>query len=519
VQYYSLETAFERASGHAESISDEQVGQLSSDALAPPPASTEPDKEGKTTLAKGEVGLLASIVFALAGAAPGQTVSIVLALLVVTAAYGTILPLVITTIGLLCIAVAFQRLNMWRQNAGATYEWVCRAFSPYVGNLVGWLMLVAFGGFVLIDVITIGPSVLALIGISPGNQWAGAAAIVILGSALTATAVVGLRPSARLQITVALIEYVILTFFIIWAFIEIFLVHKSGTVRPSTDWLSFKGTGAGSFSAAMVIAVASVAGWDAGIYVNEETQRPERNPGLGAVIGVAILGVIFVLMFACFQGIAPLGALQAHSDNAAAFVGQRLGGTAGERVISLAVVLSVLATTQVAIIGTSRLMYSMSRDKVLPSVFGVVSDRFRTPAFATAALGGFMMALGVVDIFATSVGNAIEELVEVSGFLYSLFYAITGLAAAWFYRKFIGRSVKDALLLGLLPLSGAGLLLWVAYEGATGLTSTEKWILAVAGAIAVAMTIVAMTVYKSPIFKIKAEAAKTTEPTVNIGAE
>ena len=49
---------------------------------------------------------------------------------------------------------------MWRQNAGATYEWVCRAFSPYVGNLVGWLMLVAFGGFVLIDVITIGPSVL-----------------------------------------------------------------------------------------------------------------------------------------------------------------------------------------------------------------------------------------------------------------------------------------------------------------------------------------------------------------------
>ena len=70
---------------------------------------------------------------------------------------------------------------MWRQNAGATYEWVCRAFNPYVGNLVGWLMLVAFGGFVLIDVITIGPSVLSLLGISPNNQWAGAAAIVIIG--------------------------------------------------------------------------------------------------------------------------------------------------------------------------------------------------------------------------------------------------------------------------------------------------------------------------------------------------
>ena len=217
-------------------------------AESPTPGPADSPGTGEPTLARNEVGLLGSTVFALAGAAPGQTVSIVLASLVATAAYGTILPLAISALGLLCIAVAFQRLNMWRQNAGATYEWVCRSLSPYVGNLVGWLMLVAFCGFVLIDVITIGPSVLALLGFSPNNQFVGAVAIVVIGTALTATAVVGIRPSARLQVTVALIEYSILAVFIVWAFIEVFLVHKAGTVRPSTDWLSFKGTGAGSFS-------------------------------------------------------------------------------------------------------------------------------------------------------------------------------------------------------------------------------------------------------------------------------
>ncbi len=469
-------------------------------------------------LATNEVGLLGSTVFALAGAAPGQTVSIVLASLVVTAAYGTILPLAISALGLLCIAVAFQRLNMWRQNAGATYEWVCRSLSPYVGNLVGWLMLVAFGGFVLIDVITLGPSVLALLGFSPNNQFVGALAIVILGTALTATAVVGLRPSARLQITVAAIEYSILTVFIVWAFIEIYFVHKTGTVRPSSAWLSFKGTGAGSFSAAMVIAVASIAGWDGGIYVNEETSRPERNPGLGAVIAVAILGVIFVAMWAAFQGIAPLSALNNHAANAAAFVGQRLGGTAGDRVISLAVVLSVLATTQVAIIGTARLMFSMSRDRVLPARLGTVSERFRTPAFSTAALGGLMIVLGIIDEYSSSVSTAIGNLVTVSGFLYSMFYAITGLAAAWFYRRFIGKSLKDFLILGVLPLAGAGLLIWVAYKGAIGLSTAEKEILGGIAVLGVIMLFVAVKVYKSPIFKIKAEAATTTDPTVNIGA-
>jgi amino acid transporter len=488
------------------------AGQVS-DESATPAVGAQPK------LKRNEVGLLGSTVFALAGAAPGQTVSIVLATLVVTSAYGTVLPLAISAVGLLCIAVAFQRLNMWRQNAGATYEWVCRAFSPYVGNLVGWLMLVAFAGFVLIDVITIGPSVLALLGFSPNNQFVGALAIVIIGTALTATAVVGLRPSARLQITVALIEYSILTVFIIWAFIEVFLVHKTGTVRPSSHWLSFKGTGAGSFSAAMVIAVASIAGWDGGIYVNEETERPERNPGLGAVIAVAILGVIFVTMFATFQGVGSLNQLNNHAANAAAWVGQRLGGTAGERVISLAVVLSVLATTQVAIIGTARLIYSMSRDRVLPARLGEVSERFRTPAFTTALLGGLMIVFGVIDIYVTSVATAITSLVTVSGFLYSLFYAITGLAAAWFYRRFIGRSVKDALILGLMPIAGAGLLLWVAYKGVIGLSSTEALILGGVGILGIMMMIVAITVYKSPIFQIKAEAATTTEPTLHVGVD
>lgn len=124
---------------------------------------------------------------------------------------------------------------------------------------------------------------------------------------------------------------------------------------------------------------------------------------------MAILGVSFILMFAAFQGTAPLNDLQAHSSNAAAFVGQRLGGGSANRIMSLAVVFSVLATTQVAIIGTSRLIYAMSRDRVLPATLGTVNGRFQTPAFTTTALGVLMMALGVIDIFATSVANALND--------------------------------------------------------------------------------------------------------------
>jgi amino acid transporter len=471
------------------------------------------------TLEKDAIGLGRSTIFAMAGAAPGQTVAITLALLVSTSAYGTILPVILTTAGLLCIALAFHRLNMWRQNAGATYEWVSRAFNPYVGFLVGWLMLVAFTLFVLIDVITIGPSVTALFGFSPNNKWAGAVAIVLLGAFLTLTAVRGIRLSARLQVIVALLEYSIVTVFAVWAFIAVFVVHQSGTVHPVVGWLTFHGTGAGVFGATMIVAVASLSGWDGGIYLNEETQAPEKNPGKGAVLGVALTGLLFVIMYATYQGVGSYNALQAHGANAIAWVGDRLAGTAGDRIMSFAVVISVLATTQVAILGTARVAFSMSRDRVLPRRLGVISDRYRTPAFATLVLGGSMIVLGLIDVFATSVASAMDVIINSSGVLYSIFYAVTGLAAAWYYRRLIFRSTKNTLMLGLLPLAGAGLLIWVTIKGAQALTTSERYGMIGIAAAGICMMFVAARIYRAPIFRTQVETAKQAEATHHLGSE
>ncbi len=474
---------------------------------------------GTATLEQNAIGLGRSTIFAMAGAAPGQTVAITLAILVSASAYGTILPVILTTAGLLCIALAFHRLNMWRQNAGATYEWVSRAFSPYVGFLVGWLMLVAFTLFVLIDFITIGPSVLALLGLSPSNQWGGAIAIVLIGSFLTLTAVRGIRLSARLQVVVALLEYSIVTVFAVWAFIYVFILRSAGTVHPTAGWLSFHGTGAGVFGASMIIAVASLSGWDGGIYLNEETQAPEKNPGRGAVLGVALTGLLFVIMYGTYQGVGPSAQLQAHSANAIAWVGQTLAGTAGDRIMSFAVAISVLATTQVAVIGTARVAYSMARDRVLPRRLGGISPRYRTPAFATLVLGGSMIVLAIIDVFATSVSSAMTTIINTSGVLYSIFYAATGIAAAWYYRRLLFQSAKNAIMLGLLPLAGAGLLIWVTVKGSQALNQGEKNALIVFAALGVIMMIVAARVYRAPIFKARIETAETTEAVSHFGAD
>jgi amino acid transporter len=237
------------------------------------------------------------------------------------------------------------------------------------------------------------------------------------------------------------------------------------------------------------------------------------------VLGVALTGLLFVVMYATFQGVGSGAQLQAHSANALAWVGQRLAGTAGDRILSFAVMISVLATTQVAIIGTARVAYSMARDRVLPRRLGVISERYRTPALATLLLGGTMIVLGVIDVFATSVASAMAVIINSSGVLYSIFYAVTGLAAAWYYRRLIRQSVKNAIMLGLLPLAGAGLLIWVTVKGTQALTHAERYSLLGVGVAGVIMMIVAARLYRAPIFKAEVETAQEAAPTMHVGTD
>jgi amino acid transporter len=223
-------------------------------------------------------------------------------------------------------------------------------------------------------------------------------------------------------------------------------------------------------------------------------------------------------MYGTYQGVGPSAALQAHSANAIAWVGQRLAGTAGDRIMSFAVVISVLATTQVAIIGTARVAYSMSRDRVLPRRLGSISVRYRTPAFATLLLGGSMIVLGVIDVFATSVASAMAVIINTSGVLYAIFYAVTGIAATWYYRRLVFQSVKNTLMLGLLPIAGAALLIWVAVKGIQALTLAERNGLIGIAVVGVVLMIIAAWVFRAPIFKARIEAAESTEAVSNFGA-
>jgi len=464
-------------------------------------AAEEPAAHG---LERGAIGLLQSTVIGVASSAPAQSTAVSIGALILASNYGGPGAILVLALPMLAIAFCFQRLNLWEQNCGASYVWVGRSISPYLGFAVGWLMLAGYLLGTAADVFPIGPSVLALFGANTSSQLGAILSGTILVAGVTAFAVIGVQLTARFQLAIAAVEYAILVVFCVIGLYVEFISHPAGTVHPTLAWLSPTGVGGkGSLVAGALIAVYLFSGWDTSMYLNEETERPERNPGRAVLLAVAILALFYAILMFSLQGAASSAAINAHSSSTLVYIAHQLVGSPWDKFMAFAIVLSVLGTTQAFIVSTARISYSMGSDDVMPQKFGEISRRFRTPVFATVFFGLVTIVVLCLYVLSASLGAAFSSIVNVSGVLFALFYAFTGIATAWFYRRLLARSTKDALLVGVLPLAATAVLFYIAIKSIITFTGTERWTLAAIAISGATMLLVARLVYQSAFFRIR----------------
>jgi amino acid transporter len=444
------------------------------------PVTAVPEGAAGTTAIPGRlepnaIGVAQDTIIGLGNVGPAPSVGLTLAALAAASAYAGVPIILLCLVPMLVIANAYRRLNLWNSNCGASFEWVGRAINPYLGWLTGWLMIAANLLRTIAATVILAPSVLAVFGASATSTWPNIFIATGVIAVMLTVAIVGIRPTARVQVGMAAVEYVILIGFSI-AGLAAVLSHHHGTFRITSSWFSISGIGGkGSLSAGLLLAVFLFAGWDATVYVNEEVQHRRVNPGKAAVYAVAILAVIYILAQVGLQGAVSPARLHANSSSVLVYVAQALGGGGWAKVMAFALVLSVSASVGVGIVSLSRITYGMAGYRVLPAVMGNVSRRFRTPVIASLIMGVTLIVVTWIYLLSTSVANLFTELISVDGLLYASFYILTALAAMVYYRRRIFSNAWDALLVGILPLGAIAFLLWIVVKTLQSGTSQERW--------------------------------------------
>jgi amino acid transporter len=475
----------------------EQIAAPGVEGVPVPVAKLEPDA----------IGVAQDTVIGMASSAPAASVGLTLVLLAGATAYGSGLIIILTAIPMLVIANAYRRLNMWNANCGASFEWVGRAINPYLGFLTGWLMIAAYIIATVSGVEVLGPSVLAVFGGNSNSDWSNIGIATGLGLVMLVVAIVGIRITARTQVGMALVEYLILVGLAITGLVFV-LTHHAGTFHITSSWFSLSGIGGkGSASAGFLIAVFIFTGWDGTLYVNEEVRHRRVNPGRAALLAVGFLTIIYTLSIVGLQGVVPPGKLQSHAADILVYVANAMGGGTVAKIMALALALSVIATTGTGIVLTARIVYGMASYRVLPGFLGNVSRRFATPVAASIVVGVLIIGLSAVYFLVTSVESAFTDVVDVSGLLFAVFYVLTAMATVFYYRRPAFSNLRDATFLGILPTLAAAFLVWVVVKSLLTAPAEQVWSVVGIVGVGLLLMLVARFVLRSPFFRLRLESA------------
>ncbi|WP_307382028.1 MULTISPECIES: APC family permease [Microbacterium] len=423
-------------------------------------------------LAAGTLGLWGSTVIGLASTAPVYSLVATLGFVVVAVGAQAPIAFVLAFIPMLFIAFAYRELNNEVPDCGTTFTWGTKAFGPWVGWMGGWGVAVA-GMVVLANLSQIaGIYLWSLVG--DGSLAENVPLVTATGvafiAAMTYVSYRGVEIGERIQNILLAVQYVALALFVVVALWKFFDGTAPNPTPFDLAWFNPLGfTDWSGFTEAVLLALFIYWGWDTCLALNEETKDPKRIPGRAALLTtVILLGTYVTVTVAAmmYAGVGEDGAGLANADNADDVFLAMKDGLFGPFawVLVVAVLISAVSSTQTTILPTARGTLAMAAYKALPARFQTVHPRFHTPSFSTLVMG---IVASVYYVGMTVISdNILQDSILSLGLAIAFYYAMTGYACVWYFRRELFTSGKNLVYRGILPLLGALMLTYAFVQSA-----------------------------------------------------
>jgi len=202
-------------------------------------------------------------------------------------------------------------------------------------------------------------------------------AVLIVGL-LTWLLVRGIRESARVNLVMVIVKLAVIVVFIgltVWY------------IEPA-NWKPFMPFGfKGVMTAAAIVFLAYV-GFDAVSTTAEEAKNPQRDMPIGIMGSLVVATVLYVGVAAILTGVVPYQKLGVADP--VALVLNVLEMPWASAVVSVGALAGITSVLLVLLLAQPRILFSMSRDGLLPPALSRVHPRFRTPHLTTIATGGIV---------------------------------------------------------------------------------------------------------------------------------
>lgn len=450
----------------------------------PPPGGLVTNQE--SGLNANAMGFMSAIVVGLTSVAPPYSMAAIVGYLGAEAGVKGPGVMLFMFIPMTLIALSFLFLSRVDNDCGTTYTWVKKAFGPWFGWLAAWAVVVT--GFLTIASFA-SFAMGYLFELVGAESWAESTTIVTVSAilvvlAMTWLGVRGTTGSARFQGVIAVVQVVAMALFVIFAMIKVYGGSPpEGSMHPELSWFSPFGLSASALSSAMLLAVFAYWGWESTVNLSEETTDGSHANGRAAVISTVILVTIYVSVAMASAALVGPTNLEKMNDEVGTSILADLANLAGGEwlriVVSIAVIIAAIATTQTTIIPASRVILSMGRSHAAPKWMARIHPAHHTPHLAM----WFTAAVSILFYIAIQAWNpdAMTDAFYGATMAIAFYYALNGFASAIYLRKTFLRDWKHLLFAGIGPAIGAAILvvmLVLQFKALTDPEASETGILA-----------------------------------------
>ncbi|MEN8040124.1 MAG: APC family permease, partial [Actinomycetota bacterium] len=280
--------------------------------------------------------------------------------------------------GLVVVPAALSKAEMATAmpEAGGTYLYIDRAMGPLMGTISGfgvWFSLVFKAAF-------------ALVGLSAYLEYfvdhPERPVAALLGLVLIAINLVGIKQTARFQVT--LVTGVILV-------LIGFVALGSPAVDP-TAFEPFTTHGMKGLMSAAAVVFVSYAGVTKVASIAGEVRNPGRNIPTGMLVSVGFMMLLYPAIVAVIVGTSPAGEL-IHTETPMTLSASHFLGTAGVAIVSGVAVIALVSMANAGIIASARYPFAMARNALAPPFLGVVGKRSGVPTAGILVTGAVLLTL------------------------------------------------------------------------------------------------------------------------------
>lgn len=322
--------------------------------------------------------------------------------------------------------------------SGSAYSYSYATLGEFVAWFIGWCLVleylfaastvaVGWSGYLNAFLSNFGLALPAMLASAPFSMEAGEFVrtgslinlpAILIVAAVTAVGYAGITQSAFVNSIIVAVKVTV---------IVLFIALGAQYVDPA-NWTPFipENEGPGRFGMDGVVRAAAIVffayiGFDAVSTAAGEAKNPQRDMPIGILGSLVVCTILYILVCAVLTGMMPYNLLGTPEPVSTALNNYPSLGWL-QTLVEIAAIAGLSSVILVMLMAQPRIFYTMSRDGLLPKLFGKVHPKYHTPYIGTvivgvvaAGLAGFlpinllgeMVSMGTLLAFATVCGGVL----------------------------------------------------------------------------------------------------------------